>query len=219
MSQARLLANLIDSSGDIVSAALDNVPPSNDASALTTGTLDAARIAAGSLATSKITGLHAVATSGDYNNLTNQPTILTQNQAQQGLMQSPTIHHTSTSSNRALSGSFVNHLSISYTIPSGFKGLAFMSAHFSSMYEGNSGGAECRFHIAGPNNVYTPVHRFGRGAFNNYQSADSFTYFQPNLNAGTHTVYTQVRTWQGNVTLNEDGGYDNMSVLFLIDRD
>jgi len=39
MSQARLLANLIDTSGDIVSGALDNVPASNDASALTTGTL------------------------------------------------------------------------------------------------------------------------------------------------------------------------------------
>ena len=45
MSNARNLADLLDSNGDVVSGALDNVPPSNDASALTTGTLPIARIA------------------------------------------------------------------------------------------------------------------------------------------------------------------------------
>lgn len=65
MTRARDIADLVDSNGDIVAGALDNVPASNDASALTTGTLNAARIAAGSLATSKISGLHTVATSGN----------------------------------------------------------------------------------------------------------------------------------------------------------
>lgn len=44
MTKARDIANLVDANGDIVSSALDNVPPSNDASALTTGTIDNARI-------------------------------------------------------------------------------------------------------------------------------------------------------------------------------
>lgn len=44
MSKTRQLADLLDSNGDIKSNALDNVPPSNDASALTTGTLPNARL-------------------------------------------------------------------------------------------------------------------------------------------------------------------------------
>lgn len=44
MTRARDIANLVDSNGDIVAGALDNVPASNDASALTTGTLAAARL-------------------------------------------------------------------------------------------------------------------------------------------------------------------------------
>lgn len=44
MSRARNIATLLDSSGDVIVDALGNVPPSNDASALTTGTLDVARL-------------------------------------------------------------------------------------------------------------------------------------------------------------------------------
>lgn len=47
MSNARHLADLLDTSGDVKLGHLDNVPPSNDASALTTGTLPAARIGIG----------------------------------------------------------------------------------------------------------------------------------------------------------------------------
>ena len=46
MTKANDLASLLDANGDVVSSALDNVPPSNDASALTTGTLAAARLPA-----------------------------------------------------------------------------------------------------------------------------------------------------------------------------
>lgn len=50
MSNARNLARLIvDSGGDVDVSSLDNVPPSNDASALTTGTLGTARLPAGSV--------------------------------------------------------------------------------------------------------------------------------------------------------------------------
>lgn len=56
MTKARDIANLVDSNGDIVTGALDNVPPSNDASALTTGTLDVARISNGSITSAKLTG-------------------------------------------------------------------------------------------------------------------------------------------------------------------
>lgn len=44
MTRARDIANLLDANGDIVAGALDNVPASNDASALTTGTLAGARL-------------------------------------------------------------------------------------------------------------------------------------------------------------------------------
>jgi hypothetical protein len=54
MSRARNLADLLDSNGDVVSGALDNVPPSNDASALTTGTLPIARIADGDITAAKL---------------------------------------------------------------------------------------------------------------------------------------------------------------------
>jgi hypothetical protein len=54
MSKARNLADLLDASGDVVSGALDNVPPSNDASALTTGTLPIARIADGDITAAKL---------------------------------------------------------------------------------------------------------------------------------------------------------------------
>lgn len=44
MTRARDIADLVDSNGDIVVGALDNVPASNDASALTTGTLAVDRV-------------------------------------------------------------------------------------------------------------------------------------------------------------------------------
>jgi hypothetical protein len=45
VSKTRNLSDLLDANGDVKSTALDNVPASNDASALTTGTLDNARLA------------------------------------------------------------------------------------------------------------------------------------------------------------------------------
>jgi len=44
MTKTRNISDLLDANGDVKSAALDNVPPSNDASALTTGTLPDARL-------------------------------------------------------------------------------------------------------------------------------------------------------------------------------
>lgn len=58
MSKTRNLSDLLDANGDVKSTALDNVPASNDASALTTGTLPNARLSAvpnSALANSSIT--------------------------------------------------------------------------------------------------------------------------------------------------------------------
>ena len=58
MSKTRNLSDLLDANGDVKSTALDNVPPSNDASALTTGTLPNDRLSAvpnSALANSSIT--------------------------------------------------------------------------------------------------------------------------------------------------------------------
>lgn len=54
MGKARNIADLLDANGDVKSANLDNVPPSNDASALTTGTLSVDRIANGSITDNKL---------------------------------------------------------------------------------------------------------------------------------------------------------------------
>lgn len=54
MSNARNLARLIvDSGGDVDVSSLGNVPPSNDASALTTGTLPVGRLASGTIVNSR----------------------------------------------------------------------------------------------------------------------------------------------------------------------
>ena len=54
MTKARNIADLLDANGDVKTSSLDNVPASNDASALTTGTLPIARIADTSISTAKL---------------------------------------------------------------------------------------------------------------------------------------------------------------------
>jgi len=54
MTKTRNLSDLLDANGDVKLGNLDNVPASNDASALTTGTLPIARIADGDIATAKL---------------------------------------------------------------------------------------------------------------------------------------------------------------------
>jgi len=55
MSKARNIADLLDANGDVALSNLDNVPPSNDASALTTGTLPAARLPGSGVDASSLT--------------------------------------------------------------------------------------------------------------------------------------------------------------------
>jgi hypothetical protein len=55
MGRSRNLSKLlVDANGDVDAASLDNVPPSDDASALTTGTLPIARIADGAVTATKL---------------------------------------------------------------------------------------------------------------------------------------------------------------------
>src|SRR6056300_1053708 len=61
MSKTRNLSDLLDDNGDVKSTALDNVPASDDASALTTGTLDSARL--GTITNFTSTGIDDNATS------------------------------------------------------------------------------------------------------------------------------------------------------------
>ena len=63
MSNARNLADIVTGNFDVPLGALDNVPASNDASALTTGTLPLARIGTGTAAGLSIGGNAATATS------------------------------------------------------------------------------------------------------------------------------------------------------------
>jgi hypothetical protein len=70
MTKANDLASLLDANGDVVSTALDNVPASNDASALSTGTLPDGRFPATLPAVSgaNLTGIQAGAGYFDGNN-------------------------------------------------------------------------------------------------------------------------------------------------------
>ena len=61
MTKTRNISDLLDANGDVKSGALDNVPPSNDASALTTGTLPSARL--GTVTSFTSTGIDDNATS------------------------------------------------------------------------------------------------------------------------------------------------------------
>ena len=69
MGRSRNLADLLDANGDVKATGLDNVPPSNDASALTTGTLSADRLGAGSISAAKLADTYLTPT-GDGSNLT-----------------------------------------------------------------------------------------------------------------------------------------------------
>jgi len=64
MTRARTLADLLDANGDIKSANLDNVPASDNASALTTGTLPIARLADSSITPAKLSNDAKVVKSG-----------------------------------------------------------------------------------------------------------------------------------------------------------
>jgi len=61
MTKTRNISDLLDANGDVKSGALDNVPASNDASALTTGTLPSARL--GTVTNFTSTGIDDNATS------------------------------------------------------------------------------------------------------------------------------------------------------------
>jgi len=54
MTKARNIADLLDANGDVKTASLDNVPASDNASALTSGTLAIARLADGSITPAKL---------------------------------------------------------------------------------------------------------------------------------------------------------------------
>jgi len=77
MTKTRNISDLLDANGDVKSAALDNVPPSNDASALTTGTVDNARL---SLDAATIPNLDtAKITTGTFSDARMPSTVLNSN--------------------------------------------------------------------------------------------------------------------------------------------
>ncbi len=90
MTRTRNMADLLDSSGDVKSGALDNVPASNDASALTTGTLPAGRLPATidgrdlSVDGAKLDGIEASADVTDTANVTSAGALMTTGGAMSG---------------------------------------------------------------------------------------------------------------------------------------
>jgi hypothetical protein len=76
-SKGRDLADLLDANGDVKSGSLDNVPPSNDASALTTGTLPDGRFPATlpAINGSNLTGIESFAKSASDPTFTTNGTL------------------------------------------------------------------------------------------------------------------------------------------------
>jgi len=75
MSNARNLADIVTGNFDVPLGALDNVPPSNDASALTTGTLGTARLPSGSIIKSEIIYVPQGYVGTSVDDYSNAPTV------------------------------------------------------------------------------------------------------------------------------------------------
>jgi hypothetical protein len=126
--------------------------------------------------------------------------------------------HTSTSSNRSLSGSWVTHLSRSRTVPSGHTGHFSCNAFFSNMRESEAGGFETRCIITGGASHTSYTFR-GAAGHEDHDGGTAMPCWFFTFGPGTYNFNLQVREWQGNVILNNYSGYDHFVVNGYYVRD
>jgi hypothetical protein len=158
------------------------LPPSDNASALTTGTLAEARLPSGY--TKFLYGAN-----------------------------------TSTTSDRAATGSFANHLTVgTFTIPSGYTGIVVVSANFSGSYEGNSGGGMHRLRLTGSATYTSDQFRHGLGYFNNFSPAHSSRWVFPSVSAGTYTAAVQIAEYQGDYIANYRNSTDVLACTVYVKK-
>ena len=218
MTRANDIASLVDSNGDIVAGALDNVPASNDASALTTGTLAAARLpstgvdasslSAGTLDAARLpsSGVDAASiTTGTLNSarvslansdITGNPIAI--NQIGTTALWSGITHG---SNNGNSYGYYYNDVAIgSYTTS---KTIAVIFRQYYSHGGGADHGYLGGYLVqAGETDAYPNRADFYMAHYNDYYNTDSLDVIMPWNSSGTQSVRFNVTNSHNTNTLN-----------------
>ena len=142
MGKTRNLTKLeIDSNGDVAAGSLDNVPPSDDASALTTGTLDIARIADGAVTAGKLASTL---------DLTGKTVTLP---AGAGGKIVQIVRATDSTNRSSSSTGYIDaNISVTITPTSSSNSVILIWAFSATVYVGSGGGAQGRFAITDSSN-------------------------------------------------------------------
>lgn len=134
------------------------------------------------------------------------------------LVQGTNGTYTSTTSNRALTGSFVTHLSRTLTVPSGHTSHVLCIGHFAKAYESNSGGYETRCVVSGSASITGDTFQNHSGYEHNDAGGQS-PLWAFTLGAGSYTFSLQAREYTGHIELNANGGSDAFVVQAFHVRD
>jgi hypothetical protein len=206
MSRARNLADLLDANGDVASGALDNVPPSNDASALTTGTLPVERIADGDITAAKLNSTLDLSgktvtyglTSGDM------PTGC--------VLQAKSAGFSSGGASSAVtvspSGS-ITLMSITMTVQANSKVMMWFDSHQTGLSDTNV-NPNVFFNIDGTNVDSGTNHYFYQ---NGGRTVIHKIFLSSALTSGSHTFEVIGRSYNGDVTYNYQ---NNNGGVFMI---
>ena len=119
--------------------------------------------------------------------------------------------HTSTTSDRSLSGSYVTHRTITKTVPSGHTGHFACHAFFSRMRESEAGGFRCRCQVTGTASATNHEFTGAKGHEDHDGDVSNPTWFFT-FGPGTYTFNLQVKEWFGNIVLNYYSGTDHWTV-------
>ena len=197
MTRANDIASLVDSNGDIVAGALDNVPPSNDASALTTGTLDMARVANGS-----VTNAHFAAGAADLSHDTT-PEL-------GGALDAQTNNITNVG-NLGIGGTPSSELHLSSAAPIITSTASNGSSGLRINVTGQSGGQILR--VQGDNTTHFQVNQDGEGIFEDTLNVNGHIYGN-NGNAKLQLGFDRIYTNSGmSLTTSAQNTYVNSSNL------
>lgn len=119
---------------------------------------------------------------------------------------------TSTTTNRAVTSSWVTHLSLgSVVLPSGYDGILFVTVNMANNNEDGNGWYQYRVQTSGAATLTSQVHDGGWGYHNNFNPRSTKTFGFTLTTAGTYTLNLQVQLLNGSVNLNQYNGTDYLS--------
>ena len=125
---------------------------------------------------------------------------------------------TTTTTNRALTSSFVTHLTRSFTVPSGKNATLIATVGAYGMEEGSNGQVAARITVSGASSQTGTTIIGHRGTFNGYAGEMNITQAFRLTNSGSHTVNFQVKEQSGAVTMNGfSNGIDYLHILVFQD--